>query len=65
MTEFDMGVFYAAALLVTQAGSPTYAADVLDEAGLLEADISELDDTEKEAMVKLQEQDSRCKFTGL
>ena len=64
MTEFQEGVFYAAGLLVTLVDEPTSAADILGEAGLLEADISTLDETEQEAMKTLMKQESRAKFMG-
>lgn len=65
MDDFQQGVFYAAALLVTLRDEPTSAADILEQAGYLNADLSDLDDIEKEAMVKLQQSDDRCNFTGI
>lgn len=65
MNDFAQGVFYAAGLLVTAADQPTLALDILEQAGYLEMDCSDLDDTEKEAMRKLQATESRCNFTGL
>lgn len=65
MDDFTQGVFYAASILVTLNDQTTYAADILEQAGYLDADCSELDDSEKDAMRKLQEQDERCNFTGL
>lgn len=65
MDDFAQGVFYAAGLLVTAADQPTMALDILEQAGYLGMDLSELDDTEKEAMRKLQAQEPRCDFTGL
>ncbi|EGR4069174.1 hypothetical protein FXE32_17760 [Vibrio cholerae] len=65
MDDFTQGIFYAAAILVTLNDEPTSAADILEQAGHINADCSDLDDAEKEAMRKLQDQDSRCCFTGL
>ncbi|MGR5368509.1 hypothetical protein [Photobacterium damselae] len=65
MSDFELGIFYAAALLVTLHDEPTLAVDILNEAGLLSSDISELDATEMEAMIKLSKADSRCEFTGI
>lgn len=65
MDEFAQGVFYAAAIVTTFCDQPSMAADIIEEAGYLDADCSDLDDTEKDAMRKLQTQDERCKFTGL
>lgn len=65
MNDFDQGVFYAAAIMVDFIDQPTMAADVLAEAGLLDSDISNLDDTEKNAMIKLSKYDDRCQFKGI
>lgn len=65
LNDFQQGVFYAAGLLVEWLDNPVAAADILKEAGLLEADVAELDETEQLAMKKLMEQEpSRAKFTG-
>lgn len=65
LNDFQQGVFYAAGLLVEWMDQPTYAADILKEAGLLESDVSELDETEQLAMKKLMQQEPRrAKFTG-
>ena len=65
MNEFNQGIFYAAALLVTFVDQPTCAADILEQAGLLESDIRDLDDTEQRAMRALMTQEpNRVKLTG-
>lgn len=65
LNDFQQGVFYAAGLLVEWLDQPTYAVDILKEAGLLESDVSELDETEQFAMKKLMQQEPRrAKFTG-
>lgn len=64
LNDFQQGIFYAAVLLVEFMDQPTYAADILQEAGLLDADVSELDETEQLAMKKLMLDTSRAKFTG-
>lgn len=65
MDDFQMGIFYAAALLVTLHDQPSMAADVLEQAGLLNANLDQLDDTEKDAMAILQKQEKRCEFLGV
>lgn len=65
LTQFDQGIFYAAALLVTFIDQPGYAADILEQGGFLDADVSSLDETEQLAMKSLMEQEPRrAKFTG-
>ena len=65
MDEFKEGVFWSVAQLV-RLNMPKIAADILEKAGYLNVDCSELlDKPEKAAMRKLQEQDSRCNFAGL
>ena len=65
MNQFQEGIFYSASLLVTFLDQPTYAADILEQSGLSEFDISVLDDTEKNSMLKLMEQEpNRIKLTG-
>lgn len=65
LNDFQQGIFYAAGILTEFLDQPTYAADVLQEAGLLESDVSELDETEQLAMKKLMEHEPRrAKFTG-
>lgn len=53
MDEFAKGVYYAAGLLVRLFDEPSKAAEVLREAGLDKADISDLDDFEIESLCKL------------
>lgn len=65
MDDYTQGIFYAVAMLVALHDQPTSAADILEQAGHLTADCSELDDTEKDAMRSLMKQDNRCNFTGL
>jgi hypothetical protein len=66
MNDFDKGVFYVAGLLVTFMDSPGYAVDVLEQAGLLNADISSLDETEQRAMKTLMKDgNKRVNLTGL
>lgn len=62
--DFEFGVFYSAALLVNM-DDPTLAADILEQAGYLNYDVTRLDSNEKEAMLILEKQDSRCNFIGL
>lgn len=64
MTEFEQGVFYSAAIIVNTHGSTIIACDLLREAGLFNSDISELDDYEKNALKKLNEQEPECCLTG-
>lgn len=65
MSEFDKGVFYVAGLLVSFMDNPVYAADVLEQAGLLNADISSLDETEQRAMKTLMKDgNKRINLTG-
>jgi hypothetical protein len=47
ISEFDQGVLYAAGILACYVGEPTYAADLLKEAGLTDADVSEMDEFDK------------------
>lgn len=66
MDEFSQGVFFAASVLVRIHDLPTEAADILNEAGLVKADVSSLDDYEKEAMRELvKSEGSRLNFIGL
>ena len=66
MDEFSKGVFFAASVLVKVHDRPTEAADILNEAGLAQANVSDLDDYEKEAMQELMKQEARrLKLTGL
>lgn len=53
MSEFERGIFYAAYLICELHDNPTIAADVIREANLGSADISELDDCEKDVLVEL------------
>lgn len=53
MTEFQEGVLYAAGLIVTMHNKPTIAASIIIEAGLANADISQLDDYDKSQLKKL------------
>ncbi|HAS7809047.1 TPA: hypothetical protein I7551_14145 [Vibrio cholerae] len=54
LNQFSQGVIYAAAILVNYHNDCQTAADVLEQAGLLNSDCSSLDDYEKQAMRKLQ-----------
>ncbi len=63
LSDFEQGIFYSAGLLV-EFDQPVFAADVLAAAGLLESNVSELDETEQLAMKKLMLDTSRAKFTG-
>ncbi|EGR4074389.1 hypothetical protein DDO73_15120 [Vibrio cholerae] len=65
LNQFSQGVIYAAAILVNYHNDCQTAADVLEQAGLLNSDCSSLDDYEKQAMRKLQCEDNRCNFKGL
>jgi len=47
MTEFEKGVMYAASVLLHMHDEPVQAATIIREAGLEDADCSELDDFEK------------------
>lgn len=55
MDEFESGVFYSAFLLCEMHDQPTYAADIIREAGLDGRDISELDDCERAALMALND----------
>lgn len=63
-TEFEEGVFYAAAIIVNTHDSMVIACDLLREAGLFNSDVSSLDDYEKQALNKLNEQEPECGLTG-
>jgi hypothetical protein len=47
LSELEQGIFYAVGLLAHYCGEPTHAAFILKEAGLAEADVSDLDDFDK------------------
>lgn len=64
VTKFEEGVFYSAAIIVETHGQMVVACDLLREAGLFNSDISELDDYEKNALKKLNEQEPECCLTG-
>ncbi len=64
MTKFEEGVFYSAAIIVDLHDETVVACDLLREAGLFNSDISELDDYEKKALKKLNEQEPECGLTG-
>lgn len=64
MTEFEEGVLYSAAVIVELHGRMVVACDLLREAGLFDSDVSELDDYEKKALKKLNEQEPECCLTG-
>lgn len=51
--SFEEGVMYAAALLVRVHDLPTIAANVLREAGLMDANVHKLDDYERESLREL------------
>jgi hypothetical protein len=53
MTEFEQGVLYVAELIVQLRDEPVIAACIIREAGLADADISELDDFDKRNLAKL------------
>jgi len=53
MGEFESGVFYSAFLLCEMHDQPTYAADIIREAGLDNSDISELDYCERTVLMTL------------
>ncbi|WP_395009543.1 hypothetical protein [Undibacterium sp.] len=50
LTEFEQGVFYAAAIVQITADQPGIAADIVKSAGLHNHDCSELDEMDKEAL---------------
>lgn len=64
MTKFEEGIFYSAAVIIELHGQMTVALDLLGEAGLLDSDISGLDEYEKKALKKLKEQEPECCLTG-
>ena len=51
--EFERGIFYAAYLICELHDEPTVAADVIREANLQDADISGLDDSERDVLMPL------------
>jgi len=53
MTEFEQGVLYAAGLIVKLHNEPVIAASVIREAGLRNADISELDGFDRLNLLKV------------
>jgi len=53
MSEFERGIFYAAYLICELHDHQTIAADVIREANLENADISGLDDCEKDMLLEL------------
>jgi hypothetical protein len=58
-TEFELGVLLAAASLMRSADEPLYAADVLREFGLTEANCIGLDEMDKDELRKI------CESEGL
>jgi hypothetical protein len=56
MTEFDQGVLYAAGVLLHLHDEPTLAATIIREAGLGNADCSELDDFDKINLRKVRDE---------
>lgn len=54
MTEFQLGVLYAASVVVAMHDAPVIAATIVSEAGLGNADCSGLDDFEKKNLRKIQ-----------
>lgn len=62
LTEWQKGVFYAAAVIIDQADEPGYAGDIIRAAGLEGADCSTLDDYEKD---KLREVKNRLGLKGI
>lgn len=63
LSDFEQGIFYAAGFLVED-DQPGYATDILAAAGLLESNVSVLDETEQRAMKKLMLGNSKVNFTG-
>lgn len=55
LDEWGQGVMYAVAILMATADQPVDAAGILNEAGLLDADCSELDDFERKWLRKLRD----------
>jgi hypothetical protein len=62
LSDFEHGIFFAAGILVED-DQPGYAVDILAAAGLLESNVSMLDETEQRAMKKLMLSSSKAKFT--
>lgn len=50
LTEFEQGVFYAAAIAVEVHNEPTIAATIIQNAGYAEHDVSELDEADKKQL---------------
>ena len=64
MDSFHEGIIYSASLLVEFIDQPTYAADILEQAGLLDHDVSNMDECERYAMGKLMVTEHRVKMIG-
>jgi hypothetical protein len=56
LSDFGHGVLYAAAIVQATARMPTLAADILREAGLVNADCAELDDYDKQHLRVVNEE---------
>lgn len=56
LTEFEQGVFYAAAIVQITADQPGIAADIVKSAGLQNHDCSELDEMDKDALRVVNEE---------
>lgn len=54
MTEFEHGVLYAAAVVIAVHDQPVIAATIVREAGLSDADCSDMDDFEKHHLRVIQ-----------
>ncbi|GHG07822.1 hypothetical protein [Thalassotalea marina] len=57
LTDFKHGVFYAAAIVVEVHNDPTIAATIIQNAGFAEHDVSELDESDKKQLRKLNNYD--------
>lgn len=57
LSEYEQGVFYAAAIVIAVHNEPTIAATIIVNAGYQNHDVSDLDDYEKNELKKINNLD--------